>query len=330
MIQMVLYSLLLRLYGFFVLHLFGLWIFALQLAHVYYGTQNKRFNFVRQERKIFVVTGGLGGIGRKVTERLMSLGAFVIITGRRPNKDPSLKKSMEELSALSSSFKYFQVELESMSNTVRFCDTVKASFDRLDGLICNAGTLGPSYRTTPEGFESQQAVNYLSPIVLMDQFQSLLKSTEGRVVLVSSAAHRIGYCNLDDFMFSKAYCPYLGYVQSKLALVAYTRHVGPTLLRECGITVNAVHPGVVNTGLYSNPIVKLIGKIAFISATTSAETILFPLLSATLERVTGQYMENCEISLPATRVMDREFTENLYKYTRNLLGPWLQPHQAAN
>ncbi|XP_022688995.1 dehydrogenase/reductase SDR family member on chromosome X-like isoform X2 [Varroa jacobsoni] len=288
------------------------------------GQPTKKFNYVRQEQKVFIVTGGMGGIGRKVVERLLSLGSFVIITGRRSEKDLSLRQSFEDISKISSRYQYFKVDLESMTDTVRFCEEVNVSFSRLDGIVCNAGTLGGSYRLTSEHFESQQAVNYLSPIVIIDRLKAKLKSTkQGRVVLVTSAVHYVNFCNLDDFMFNEGYCPYLGYVQSKLALVSYARHVGPSLFQKYGFTVNAVHPGIVNTGLYGSLLIKTIGRITFISPMTASETILFPLLSTTMENVTCQYMENCQVVPPAKKTMDSKFNRQLYELTRHLLAPWL-------
>lgn len=63
---------------------------------------------------------------------------------------------------------------------------------------------------------------------------------------------------------SKRYCPYLGYVQSKLALVAYVRYIGTTMFHRHGFAMNAVHPGVVDTSFYTNPIIRALARIAFI------------------------------------------------------------------
>lgn len=72
-------------------------------------------------------------------------------------------------------------------------------------LVCDhcfpAGIMGTSYHLTPEGFELQQTVNYLSSVILVDQLKLMLKETQGRIILVSSAVHRLSFCNLDDFMF---------------------------------------------------------------------------------------------------------------------------------
>lgn len=40
----------------------------------------ERFHVWNEFPQVFIVTGGIGGIGRKITERLMSLGALVIIS----------------------------------------------------------------------------------------------------------------------------------------------------------------------------------------------------------------------------------------------------------
>lgn len=161
--------------------------------------------------------------------------------------------------------------------------------------------MGAPYRLTPEGFESQQAVNYLSTTVLVDQLKSLLKPGQGRIIFVASAIHRLNYCNINDFdfrfvyekadrycllihnwqticrrkptrnpytnwidfFFSEGYCPYLAYAQSKLALITYACSTGPSLLEHHGLTLNSVHPGIVNTDLYRNKLVRLLAYLVF-------------------------------------------------------------------
>lgn len=50
--QMLFYGIALRLYGFIVVHLFGLWLLVQQVVSFCNGDPPKKFNFVRQEQKV--------------------------------------------------------------------------------------------------------------------------------------------------------------------------------------------------------------------------------------------------------------------------------------
>ena len=71
-----------------------------------------------------------------------------------------------------------------------------------------------------------------------------------------------GFCKLESYIFNKIfklfflhcsdfYCPYASYGQSKLAIILGTYELQKRLQdAELPVTVNCLHPGVVNTNLY--------------------------------------------------------------------------------
>jgi NAD(P)-dependent dehydrogenase (short-subunit alcohol dehydrogenase family) len=65
---------------------------------------------------------------------------------------------------------------------------------------------------------------------------------------VSSLAHRFGKIKKDDLNSEKSYSEVNCYSQSKLANVLFTRELS-TRLKASKVTVNALHPGTVNTEL---------------------------------------------------------------------------------
>ncbi|XP_028968695.1 dehydrogenase/reductase SDR family member on chromosome X [Galendromus occidentalis] len=313
--------------GYVLLHVFGLWALLQQILKSC-STPPKKFNFVSQEGRIFVVTGGLRGIGRMIVERLIDLGAFVIMTSRSPPE--TALKSIG--TANSWRFRYVQLKLESMSEVSEFCEMIRKEYARLDGVVCNAGTLsGSDGRLTSENLEPQQAVNYFSNVLMVENLRPLLRRHDSRVILVSSIVQWLGYCNLEDIMLERLYSPHWGYAQSKLCQVAYARHRGRRFLQE-GFTINAVHPGLVASSLY-NAIINFLGSFFFVSLESGAEAVLHALLSASLDGVSGQYIERFDILPPVRRVRDEKFLTDLHDLTTRYLNPWLEcdhEHQALS
>src|ERR1700721_2988256 len=70
-----------------------------------------------------------------------------------------------------------------------------------------------------------------------------------RVVNVSSAAHNGARINWDDLGYTHGFRGFQAYAQSKLAQVLFTREMAR---REPRIATNAVHPGVIGTGIWRN------------------------------------------------------------------------------
>lgn len=74
---------------------------------------------------------------------------------------------------------------------------------------------------TADGFETQFGTNYLGHFVLINRIAGLLKFG-GRVVSVSSAAHRRADVNLQDPNFEKTpYNEFVAYGRSKTATILF-------------------------------------------------------------------------------------------------------------
>ena len=88
----------------------------------------------------------------------------------------------------------------------------------IDLLINNAGIMAPPKRLeTASGFELQFGTNHLGHFALTARLLPLLlKSSEARVVPVSSVANRAGIINFDDLHSESFYDPMKAYGQAKL------------------------------------------------------------------------------------------------------------------
>ena len=70
-----------------------------------------------------------------------------------------------------------------------------------------------------------------------------------RIVNVSSLAHMNGHINFEDLQSTRNYQRWAAYGQSKLANVLFTYELARRLPMSANTTVNALHPGIVNTEL---------------------------------------------------------------------------------
>lgn len=118
-------------------------------------------------------------------------------------------------------------------------------------LMNNAGLMLLPQRTfTVEGFEQQMGVNHLGHYLLTALLLPALTSGSGRVVSVSSIAHR-SVSRLDRGLgLTGPYAPMGGYGQSKLAVLMFALELDRRLRRD-GIDVTSVaaHPGLSATAV---------------------------------------------------------------------------------
>lgn len=159
---------------------------------------------------------------------------------------------------------------------------------------------------TKDGFEMQLGVNHLGHFLLTNLLLDILKaSAPSRIVIVSSLAHKFGQINRDDLNSEKSYNKYKAYSQSKLANILFCQELAKRL-KGTGVTVNAVHPGVVKTDLGRHLIHSYLKKaldpftyFCFKTCKSGAQTTLRVALDPELENVSGKYFADCKMQEPA-------------------------------
>lgn len=205
-----------------------------------------------QSGKTILITGGNSGIGLEAAKILASKGADILLCARTASKGDA---AVAEVNALGGGkARLILLDLADMASIHACAQTVGSITDRLDVLINNAGVMQTPKMTTKDGFELQLGTNHLGHFLLNGLLFPLVEKTKGRIVTVSSIAHKFGRLNLKDLMYVKGgYNPSVAYAQSKLANIVYTFEL-QRRLEAAGseVTSYAVHPGYSNTALQSS------------------------------------------------------------------------------
>ena len=119
-------------------------------------------------------------------------------------------------------------------------------------LINNAGVMMCPYSKTEDGFEIQMGTNHLGHFALTGQLMSLLKKTSGaRIVVTSSAAHRMGKIDLADLNWeNRKYNKSRAYGDTKLANLLFMNELIDRFGNDPDSPkVTAAHPGWTRTDL---------------------------------------------------------------------------------
>jgi NAD(P)-dependent dehydrogenase (short-subunit alcohol dehydrogenase family) len=192
-----------------------------------------------------IVTGASSGIGMETAKALIAHGARVILAVRDEAKGRNAAKAMPGPGGAEVAL----LDLASLDSVRAFARDW--SRQPIDLLINNAGVMIPPLSRTTDGFELQFGTNHLGHFALTNL---LLPSVTGRVVTVSSGAHRSGRIDFDDLNWEhRRYRAWRAYGQSKLANLLFTAEL-QRRLAEAGSPVlsMAAHPGYAATNLQSH------------------------------------------------------------------------------
>ena len=271
-----------------------------------------------------VLTGPTSGIGLAAARGLAEAGASVTLVGRGEAR-------LEALAAeLGGGADWVAADLASIAETRRAAADVRERHDRVDVLINNAGGMFSERRVTAEGVEATLALNHLSPFVLTSELLPTLRAAAehdpargARVVNVASVAHRSG-ARWDDVQSERRYSLMRAYGQSKALMVMTTIELARRL-DGTGVTANAVHPGVVHTGLFRKSgrrllgaLFDLVGRVALLTPERGASHVLHVALSAEAAGVSGAYWDKRRIKPPSAEARDRANQERAWALSERL------------
>lgn len=281
---------------------------------------------LKATNKIILITGATSGIGLEVAKELVHRGATIILTGRCQEK---LLCAMNLLKTIAPNANVHPeiLDVSSIDNIRNFCKKLEIKYERIDVLINNAGTIFEPYRKTKdENLEITIATNYFGPFLLSHLLLPLLqKSSNGRIINMSSMAHYGANINLQNLNCEMHYNEKEVFGQSKLALILFSRHL-TTLLKakKSKITINCVSPGLVRgTNHFAKspmqdswmirvstlPWVWLFLK----TAKQGCQTVVYAAIDPSINEYSGRYFSDCEQKDPSTLAQDCILAEELYK-----------------
>lgn len=296
--------------------------------------------------RVYIVTGANSGSGFATSKQLAEQGAQVVGACRRVDAG---KEAFAGLGDIRGSFEIMELDLASLASVRRFAEVFLTKYDRLDGLVNNAGVMFPPKGKTVDGFETQFGINYLGHFLLTELLLDTLKaSAPSRIVCVSSVAHAgmrgvYGEIDFDDLHFDKReYNPGVAYAQSKLANVLHALDLARRL-EGTGVSAFSVHPGWIRSNLVEGAMAKFVqnvllrpfsGLLGTMSWFEGAQTTLHCLLDDDAPQHSGEYYSQNSILYPNKenrpggwpmpspnpKAHDAELAEKLYHRSMELVG----------
>ena len=267
------------------------------------------------EGKICLITGANSGIGKATAIGLAKMDAIVVMLCRSKERGEEAQKEIIEITG-NNNVDLFICDLSSQKEIRNFVLDFKSKYQNLHILINNAGVMLSKKLLSADGFEMNFAVNHIAPFLLTNLLLDLLKqSAPSRIINVGSAAHRMGKIDFEDLpQKNKKGRFFKLYGSSKLAMILVSYELSRKL-EGANVTVNIVHPGLINTNLGRDRLStskRFTGKFLK-SPEVGAETSIFLASSPKVEGITGKYFANKKEKPSSKESYNEEYAKRLWE-----------------
>jgi NAD(P)-dependent dehydrogenase (short-subunit alcohol dehydrogenase family) len=291
--------------------------------------------------KVCMVTGANGGMGRAIASELARQGATVLVVCRSSGQGETLKRCIIEATG-NQSVEVLVADLSDQTAIRHLAADFLSRYSKLHVLVNNAGAHLRERRLSVDGIELHLAINHLAWFLLTNLLLDTLKaSAPSRVVNVASDSMadsreiKIGPApavtfDLDDLQSERHFNSMQVYGRSKLAMVmcgyALARHLEGT-----GVTVNALHPGLVASDIvddiappWAKPFIGIVKRF-LLTPDKGAQTTIYLASSPEVRNVTGKYFIKQKIHRSPPVSYDEHLQEQLWNASSRLVG--LEPHR---
>ena len=182
-----------------------------------------------------------------------------------------------------------------------------------------------SRQESVDGIEMSLGLNHLSYFLLTGLLLDSLKTgAPSRIINVSSSAHLRARIDFDDLQSRKRYKGFQAYARSKLGNLLFTYELAKRL-EGTGITVNALHPGLVATNFMANNggigrLFRVLLSLKGMSEEEGAQTSIYLATSPEVEGVTGQYFVKQQVAQSSKASHDKSSASRLWQASSELTG----------
>lgn len=279
------------------------------------------------KRKVAIVTGADGGMGREITRALAACGYYVIMVCRDIFPAIPVKKEIEK-DIQYAELEIMEANLASLTSVSALADKLLARGLPVSLLMNNAGTMCTHFEQTEDELETTVSVNYVAPYLLTRKLLPLM-SGGSRVVNMVSCTYAVG--KIEKEFFSKGrkggFYRIPVYSNTKLALTLFTLELAERL-KDKGITVNAADPGIVSTNIITmhqwfDPLTDIFFRPFIRSPRKGADTAVKLLTSNDFAGQTGGVYAGGKRKRLAERIENHPQRKTLWEDTEEIVKRYL-------
>lgn len=241
--------------------------------------------------KICLITGANGSIGKAAALALAKRGATVLLACRDRERGEAARAEIVAATG-NPSVEVWLVDLARQDSVRALAAGVLEKYQRLDALLHVAALVKRQRVETADGLEMMFAVNHLAPFLLTDLLLPALKAaTPSRMLVVAAPANT--HLNFDDLQGRQHFSFFQAMGASKMANLLFTYELARRI-EGTGVTVNAVHPGLIKSDLMKEAPLPMRLLTQFFSAPPekAGEALAHLTVAPTLAGISGRFFAN--------------------------------------
>ncbi len=274
------------------------------------------------DRKIAVVTGSTGGIGRWIARGIAAAGYHTVLVARNAERGQAAQEWIKT-QVPDAPTELMLADLSRLAETRALGVEIARRYPEIAVLVNNAGVFLDRRQATAEGHEMVLAVNHLSPFILANALADALQAgAPARLVTIGSSSSDGASIDPDNLELTRSWNMVRAYRRAKLAQMMTTFALAERF-NGSGVTANVVHPGGVATGIVRAPgVVGLAWKVMapfLLTEEQGADTPLYVATAPELAMVTGQYFKFREIVSPNRLARDAKLVSQVWQATERLI-----------
>jgi NAD(P)-dependent dehydrogenase (short-subunit alcohol dehydrogenase family) len=272
-----------------------------------------------------VIAGATSGVGLAAAREVARFGGRLALLARSEAKGRGVQAQLER--EFGAEVTLFLADFARLPEVERVAQELLDAAPRIDVLINSAGVHSTRRIHTEDGHELSFCVNHLAPFLLTHRLIPRMRAGgAGRIIQVNSQGHRFAGVNLGDLAWRRRlYTGLRAYGASKTAQLLSVWEFADRL-EGSGVTIVAMHPGEVRTGIGSNngPAYRwfqnrVLGRWLK-DARVSGESLHTLAAAPELAGVSGTYFNRTHLEKPAPHALDRDVGRRLWEKTMELTG----------
>ncbi len=277
--------------------------------------------------RLVVITGATSGIGYAAAKKYASRGANLLLVNRNEQKSKMLCETMKNEYDVDCS--YILADFTKLSDIHSAAEKLSKLDRSIDVLIHNAGIYNTTRILTGDQLEEVFQTNYLSTFILNYSLrEKFINQASGRILFVNSEAYRFAMwgLDLDDLSWKRnRFSGIKSYGSAKLAQLLSMLKLNE-YFTQSGVTINAMHPGNVqtNSGQNNGIIYKLFKRLILDRNTqpvdVAAEALYYLGVSDEVAKSSGKFYNLTTEEELAPPALDLAAADKLWEISLELGG----------